>query len=426
MTTMLIKEPATAPEPTASARPAPRATERRLYGAGVVSLAVHLVATALAGPATSIAGIAVIGLLTAVAIAAYPRLRRRTRIAWSAVLGLLVAGTLGSSDVLALRVSPSEASGAIAALGGLALIAAAVVALRGPREPARPHRVLRGLAWAAGAVGVGMFVVFPLALTLMTTHAPRLPISEASLDWPHREVRIAMKDGGEVAAWYIPSRNGAAAVLIHGSSGNRARVADRARMLARHGYGVLALDLPGNGESDGRSSGVGWTAQPGIEAALDFLSARPEVERDRIAGFGVSLGGEVLLEAASRDTRLAAVLSDGAARSTIGSDLNAPDGPAGLLQRAQLQMGLHLIRAVSGTRPAPPLENLVGRIAPRPVLLVASGHGAEVEANRVYRDAAGASAGLWVIPEAGHTGGLQSRPEQYERRTIGFLDRALR
>jgi|SRR5215211_5606509 len=428
MSTTLIKRPSTTHHGTGAGRPAPGTRERRLYATGIVALAVHLVITALAGPATSIGGLAAIGMLAAVAIASYPRLRRRTRTAWSGALGLVVAGALASSDLLGLMVagvSPSEATGAVAALGGLTLIAAAVAALRGPREAARPRRALRGIGWAAGALVVGALVVFPLTLALTTTHAPRLPVPEGALGWPHQEVRIAMDDGGEVAAWYVPSRNRAAVLLIHGSGGNRARVADRARMLARHGYGVLALDLPGNGESDGRSSGVGWTAQPGIDAALDFLTTRPEVDRRRIAGFGVSLGGEVLLEAASRDHRLGALISDGAARATIDSNLNSQDGPAGVLQTAQMGLGLRLIRAVSGTRPAPPLEDVVGRIAPCPVLLVASGRGAEAEANRIYRDAAGAHAALWTIPEASHTGGLRSRPAEYERRTIGFLDRTL-
>ena len=94
-----------------------------------------------------------------------------------------------------------------------------------------------------------------------------------------------------------------AALLVHGSGGSRARVAAHARMLARHGYGVLAIDLPGNGESDGHSNGLGDNAQPAITTALDYLQARPGV--DRIVGYGVSMGGEVLLEAAARDARLA-------------------------------------------------------------------------------------------------------------------------
>ena len=115
-----------------------------------------------------------------------------------------------------------------------------------------------------------------------------------------------------------------AALLVHGSGGSRARVAAHARMLARHGYGVLALDLPGNGESDGHSNGLGDNAQPAITTALDYLQARPGV--DRIVGYGVSMGGEVLLEAAARDTRLAAVVSDGSARPEDADKALPPHG----------------------------------------------------------------------------------------------------
>ena len=143
----------------------------------------------------------------------------------------------------------------------------------------------------------------PLAGTALVTHAPRWAIHERTLGVAHEEVRIPAGGGRELAAWWIPSRNGVAALLVHGSGGSRARVAAHARMLARHGYGVLALDLPGNGESDGHSNGLGDNAQPAITTALDYLQARPGV--DRMVGYGVSMGGEVLLEAAARDTRLA-------------------------------------------------------------------------------------------------------------------------
>ena len=31
----------------------------------------------------------------------------------------------------------------------------------------------------------------------------------------------------------------------------------------------------------------------------------------------------------------------------------------------------------------------------------------------------------WVIPEAEHTGGIDARPREYERRVVGFFDQAL-
>ena len=117
-------------------------------------------------------------------------------------------------------------------------------------------------------------------------------------------------------------------------------------MLARHGYGVLALDNPGNGESEGHSNGLGDNAQPAVDAALGWLARRPDVDPQRIAGFGSSLGGEVLLEAAARDPRLRAVVADGAARPRTASDVSDPALP----ERASRQLGLQAIRGVSGMR----------------------------------------------------------------------------
>ena len=66
------------------------------------------------------------------------------------------------------------------------------------------------------------------------------------------------------------------------------------------------------------------------------------------------------------------------------------------------------------------------RIAPRPVLLIRGMQGNGDEAlNRVYRDAGGPTVGLWEIEPAGHTGGIAAAPAEYERRVLGFLDRAL-
>ena len=131
-----------------------------------------------------------------------------------------------------------------------------------------------------------MLVSIPLGSGLLITHAPRWEIQEASLGIPHEEVTVPTADGRALSAWYVPSRNGAALLVDHGSGGSRERVVAHVRMLARHGYGVLALDLPGNGESEGHSNGLGDNAQPAIDAGLDYLSRRPDVDPDRIGGFG--------------------------------------------------------------------------------------------------------------------------------------------
>jgi pimeloyl-ACP methyl ester carboxylesterase len=211
-------------------------------------------------------------------------------------------------------------------------------------------------------------------------------------------------------------------LLSHGSGGSRARLTAHVRMLARHGYGVLAFDNPGNGESAGHSNGLGYNAQPAVDAALGWLARRPDVDPRRIAGFGSSLGAEVLLEAAAREPRLRAVVADGATRPMDAQRVGDPALP----ERVFGALGLQAIRGISGMREAPSLIGLMPRIAPRPVLLIAGGGAPEeIPANRLYRDAGGPSTQLWELADTGHTAGLRTHPAEYEQRTTEFLDRAL-
>ncbi len=381
--------------------------ERPLLAAGLALITIHLLDLALAGPDTSALGLLAIVAVPLAAMWAQPRATRATRFALGVGVGLLFAGfAIASHGLHAVLSGPAayDVTGLGAIVGGLLLVAGGVAALAAPGRRDRRHRVVHAALWLVGAVAVLSFVLLPLALTLMITHAPRNPV--AALNIPHEEVRVPMDGGGSLAAWYVPSHNGAAVVLIHGSTGNRARVADRARLLARHGYGVLAIDLPGNGASDGYSNGLGDNAQPAVTAALDYLEPRA----DRIAGFGVSLGGEVLLEAAAHDARLGAVVSDGAAR------------PEDAGMQLTTRIVRTMLRGISGMRPAPPLA---GAMPHGPLLLIASGAPEEIPVNRRYAADAGPRARLWEIPEAGHTGGLRARPAEYERRVIEFLDAAL-
>ena len=370
--------------------------ERPLLAAGLALITVHLLDLALSGSDTLLVAVTAIVAVPAALLLALPHATRATRFALPALLGVLFAGFTAASHLLhAVLQGPTwtDVTGLGALVGGLLLI-------------------------GAGVAATFVFVLMPLGVTLLNSHSPRNPVHESALAIAHEEVRVPMADGGELGAWYVPSRNRAAVVLVHGATGNRARVADRAELLARHGYGVLAIDLPGHGESDGHPSELGDNAQPAVDAALDYLQRRPDVDSDRLAGFGVSLGGEVLLEGAAYEDRLRALVSDGAARPQDAETVEATPPP--------MKVGLAMIRGISGMRRAPSLIDLVPEIAPRPLLLIGSGGDkAELPVNRLYARAAGPTAQLWEIPEAGHTGGLRARPAEYEQRVIEFLDRAL-
>jgi fermentation-respiration switch protein FrsA (DUF1100 family) len=272
-----------------------------------------------------------------------------------------------------------------------------------------------------GALIAAYLVVLPVAISVLATHKARAPVTAADLGRPYERVGFTTRDGLRLEGWYVPSRNRAAVIAFPGRSGP----VRHARMLARHGYGVLLFDRRGEGASQGDYNAYGWGGEPDLRAALAFLGRRRDVDPRRIGGIGLSVGGELLLETAARTPRLRAVVSEGAGMRSVVEAVHLPgaarwfDTPVMLVQTAATAV-------LSNGGPPPDLAGLVGRIAPRPVLLIEAQHGQGGEQlNATYRRRAGTSASLWSISGARHTGGLSARPREYERRVVGFFDRAL-
>jgi dienelactone hydrolase len=201
-----------------------------------------------------------------------------------------------------------------------------------------------------------------------------------------------------------------------------------ARMLARHGYGVLIFDRRGEGESDGDPNPYAWNeGERDLLAAVDFLKGRPDVDPDRIGGLGLSVGGETFLQAAAHSEDVKAVVSEGASSRSVGELQSVPGGSWGpVAVNAMITAGTAVF---SDSAPPPHLVDLVERIAPRSMMLIYATDGTggeEHRANRAFYRAAGAPKEIWEIPEAGHVGGQEARPREYERRVVGFFDEALR
>jgi uncharacterized protein len=196
-------------------------------------------------------------------------------------------------------------------------------------------------------------------------------------------------------------------------------------MLVDHGYGVLLLDPRGEGSSEGDPNNLGWQAADDAAAAVDFLSSQPDVRDGAIGGLGLSVGGETLLQTAAEQPALSAVVSEGAGVRSV-REILASFELIDLLD-VPVWFGTTVATVVlSGELPPPALQHLMTDLRDRPVLLIHAGVpiGGE-EHNPAYQQAAGGSAERWLIPEAGHTGGLRANPDEYERRVIAFLDAAL-
>jgi alpha/beta superfamily hydrolase len=368
---------------------------------------------------------AVAAVLSAVAVIAatgvYRTARPGLRSALALVLGLL-AFTNGVLHVVHIAdggAAGSDVTGALAAIAGAVLVGLALaVPLLSRREVVKSRR----RRWAHRAVGlaalvVGLFAfVAPTSVAIVQTHKYREPIG-APPSAAYRPVAFESTDGLTLEGWYVRSRNRAAVIVVHGGGGDRTGALRHARLLERLGFGVLVYDSRGRGESEGNHNAFGWGWEKDVAGAIDFLEARPDVDDDRIGGLGLSTGADVLIEVAAHDRRMAAVVSDGATarsfadhRNSVGLDPSAPF----------VWTMVNATRVLSGTSHGEPLEELVAKVAPTPLLLIAAGKGvaAERDLNAVYAAAANEPFDYWDLPDVRHTNAIEERPHEYRRRVL--------
>ena len=368
--------------------------------------------------------------LALLALAAWAYRRSRAGVRASIALSVGVLGLVASVEAMYASIEGSGASGddltGFAALpAGVLLLGVGVVTLWRSRRRDDGHvrRYLRrtGILVVA-AVAIVTFVI-PIGAAYLFAHIGRGVVADADLGAPAQAVTLRTSDGLTLSGSYVPSRNGAAIIVSPGYNSTPAQ----ARMLVRHGYGVLLYDQRGEGRSDGDPNALGWSAEQDHNAAVAFLQARPDVDADRVGGLGLSVAGETLLQTAAHNDGLRAVVSEGAGARSVREVLDMP-ASGGFWLSVPGHFVMTAAVALFADEPPPAnLSDLVPQIAPRAVFLISAGKGVDSEVlNRKFYDVAGEPRTLWEIPEAGHTGGLEARPQEYERRVVGFFDQALR
>jgi dienelactone hydrolase len=282
---------------------------------------------------------------------------------------------------------------------------------------ARGSGRLRNRVLAVAAIPLLLlYVIVPVAAALWTTQKYRTPVGTFSV--PHQDVTFKSSDGIRLSGWYVPSRNGAAVILVHGGGGSRDGAKRHAALLAHAGYGVLLYDARGRGRSEGSTDAYGWTWTHDVDGAISFLHERGI---RRIGALGLSTGADVLIEVAAQRHDLRAVVADGATAESP-SDVAKISHGGDLLTLPFWWVQYGAASVLEGTRPSRPLAEAARHVAPTRFLFIASSWAVERKAAPLYARAAHAP--LWRV-DAGHTAGLREHPHAYAKRVLGFFARNL-
>jgi fermentation-respiration switch protein FrsA (DUF1100 family) len=245
---------------------------------------------------------------------------------------------------------------------------------------------------------------------------------------PYERISFPSYDGTILRGWFVPAvRPRGTVVFCHGRAGSKAPDLIYVPQFRQHGFNVLLFDFRAHGESDGTQSSLVYYERQDLLAAIAYLRKRG-IEQVGLMGF--SMGAAVAIATAPLSEAVRAVIADSAfaeVRTIAVTYLQQRGIPRPLasglatliIWAAGLRLGCHL-------PDADPLR-WVGRIAPRPLLLIHGGQDEGIpvsDAQRLY-EAASEPKELWIAPEAEHRCADKVRPEEYMSRVLGFFDRWL-
>jgi fermentation-respiration switch protein FrsA (DUF1100 family) len=115
-------------------------------------------------------------------------------------------------------------------------------------------------------------------------------LSPASIGWEFHDLYLTSSGGNKINAWYLPLSEGRETVLLlHGNGGNLTEMMGRVISYHKLGFGVMAIDYQGFGNSQGTPGEEAIYAD--ADAAFRYLTETQGLPPDKIIIHGFSLGG---------------------------------------------------------------------------------------------------------------------------------------
>jgi uncharacterized protein len=290
--------------------------------------------------------------------------------------------------------------------------------------------------YSAASIYIAAQLVYEKPVPIKDTPA-KYDLHYTSVIFPSRVDHLRLN------GWFIPGvlPNGKLTtqrviITVHGTRQNRTDPAANAlkfvHFLALNGYAVLAFDIRGQGESEPAPLSMGYFEYRDVLGAVDYIQhgmlPYPELGRPKvIGGWGLSLGGTMMLFAGAQEPAIKAIVADSPAANILPvilremgkSDVPTVLKPGGLLAAQALYgMNWYDIRT----------DHVVAQIAPRPLFLIQGAKDDFVPLQNHYDLMAvmnatpHANVQEWLVPGAKHAQGFNTAGQEYVDRVVAFFD----
>ena len=211
---------------------------------------------------------------------------------------------------------------------------------------------------------------------------------------------------------------------MHGWGMNRADILKNTYFLHDLGFNLFYFDFRALGESGGKTSSIGYLEIKDAAAAIRFLKETRQQFCEKIALYGLSMGGMVAICEAARNPEVACVVAE----ASYYSFRRVVSRWAWVHNKVPyfpiIPIILHYIRKNLGENPErySPKYN-IPKIAPRPVFII---HGRydnlvpAAQAKMLFKKA-GDPKEIWLVPGARHNKCAEVGGFEYKQRLADFF-----
>lgn len=182
------------------------------------------------------------------------------------------------------------------------------------RNPTRWYTKLAVLIVAVSffwALFTGTISVYLLYRILHPT-GTHIDISAADFPGHPADFPFSLPNGGQRPGWFFPGLRGAPTiVLCHGYGSSRGELLTLATSLQDRQYNVYLFDFVGNAEGGAGHTTLGITEAQELQAALNEVAKRDDVDTRSFGLWGANLGAYAAMAVAEHDPRVKVVAVEG-------------------------------------------------------------------------------------------------------------------
>ena len=174
--------------------------------------------------------------------------------------------------------------------------------------------------------------IFFIWLEYYSLYHPQKGITRtpADISIKFEEVNFKTSDHQTLNGWWIPAKDAHFTILyFHGNAGNIEHRLHKVKFFHKLGVNFFIFDYLGYGKSTGQPSEQGLYRD--ATAAMDYLLARPDVDKNKIIIYGKSLGAAVAIDLAARRPAAALISESGFASGVLRGEELFPFLPVKLL-----------------------------------------------------------------------------------------------